>query len=660
MGGATPTPADEVGITAHSDDVNGGTVTYSLSNDAGGLFGIDPNTGVVFVKTGAVIDYESTGPGHSFSITVSASDGTQSTTQSFSIAVTNVAPTQPTDNDATPNIVSVNASPGDTVGVVALSSDVNGGLVTYNLTDDQGGRFDINHSTGQVFVKAGNPGFTPATTYTIEVVADDGGPGGTSTAASFNIFAANNELNVDLDLDDSTTGGSPGNSYDATFTEQSAAKPIADTDVTITNTGNPLVTDALSATVVLTNAQLGDAFTFTGAPPAGITRTVTTTAGEITVALTGTAAYTAYQTALQQIQFGTTGDPTADAPNTTARIIDVTVTDSTGTSPAAISTISITPVNDAPVLLSNGSPATVNYTENAVAIALLANGTVADPDHPSDFSGGSYTVSITANSAPGDQIVLLGGTNFAADGTTLLHDGAAIGTLSGLGSTTVTVTGLTVAATPTVVNELAHAFGFQNSSDNPTTAPDRTVTFTFNDGGHTGGGALSNAVVVTQAVHVIAVNDAPVVTATTLASVAEDTANPPGATIGSLFAGHFSDADNGAATIVRRRRVRQPGECRDRGNLGILDQRWHQLVRCRSGQRVVRPGAERGERAAVRSGDGLQRRPTGALGARARQYVCRHLHQRPHHPLHRRDGQRRYDAGLGQRGGDQHHGDRGE
>ena len=549
MGGATPTPADEVGITAHSDDVNGGTVTYSLSNDAGGLFGIDPNTGVVFVKTGAVIDYESTGPGHSFSITVSASDGTQSTTQSFSIAVTNVAPTQPTDNDATPNIVSVNASPGDTVGVVALSSDVNGGLVTYNLTDDQGGRFDINHSTGQVFVKAGNPGFTAATTYTIEVVADDGGPGGTSTAASFNIFAANNELNVDLDLDDSTTGGSPGNSYDATFTEQSAAKPIADTDVTITNTGNPLVTDALSATVVLTNAQLGDAFTFTGAPPAGITRTVTTTAGEITVTLTGTAAYTAYQTALQQIQFSTTGDPTADAPNTTARIIDVTVTDSTGTSPAAISTISITPVNDAPVLLSNGSPATVNYTENAVAIALLANGTVADPDHPSDFSGGSYTVSITANSAPGDQIVLLGGTNFAADGTTLLHDGAAIGTLSGLGSTTVTVTGLTVAATPTVVNELAHAFGFQNSSDNPTTAPDRTVTFTFNDGGHTGGGALSNAIVVTQAVHVIAVNDAPVVTATTLASVAEDTANPPGATIGSLFAGHFSDADNGAATI---------------------------------------------------------------------------------------------------------------
>ena len=183
----------------------------------------------------------------------------------------------------------------------------------------------------------------------------------------------------------------------------------------------------------------------------------------------------------------------------------MTVTDSTGTSPAAHGDHHHTPQNDAPVLLLNGSPATVNYTENAAATALLATGTITDPDHPSNFSSGSFTVAITANAAANDQIVLLGGTNFALNGSTLLHNGIAVGTVSGLGTTSASVSAFTAAATPTVVNELAHAFGFQNTSDNPVASPDRTVTFTFNDGAHTGAGALNNAVVVTQAVHVIAV-----------------------------------------------------------------------------------------------------------------------------------------------------------
>ena len=304
---------------------------------------------------------------------------------------------------------------------------------------------------------------------------------------------------------------------------------IGDTDTTITNTGNPGVTTATSATIVLTNAQIGDAFTFTAAPPVGITRTVTTSAGTITVNLTGTASYALYETAIEQIQLATTGDPTADAPNTTPRIIQVTVTDATGTSPFATSTIHITPLNDAPVLLSNGSPATVSYTENALATGLLASATITDPDHPADFSGGTFTVAITANAAAGDQIVLLGGTDFAVASTTLLHNGTPIGTITGLGTTSVAVTGFTADATPTVVNELAHAFGFQNSSDNPAAAPDRTVTFTFQDGGHTGGTApgFSNVAVVTQNVQVIAVNDAPTAVDDVAATQTEDSA-PPG------------------------------------------------------------------------------------------------------------------------------------
>ena len=61
----------EVGITALATDVNGGTVTYSLDDDAGGRFAIDPNTGVVTVADGSGLD-ANLAP--SYTITVRASD----------------------------------------------------------------------------------------------------------------------------------------------------------------------------------------------------------------------------------------------------------------------------------------------------------------------------------------------------------------------------------------------------------------------------------------------------------------------------------------------------------------------------------------------------------------------------------------------------------
>src|SRR5262249_8303224 len=146
----------------------------------------------------------------------------------------------------------------------------------------------------------------------------------------------------------------------------------------ITNVGNPAVTNALSASVVLTNAQITDALTINGALPAGLGSTITAGAGTITVALSGTATYAAYQTALHQIQFSTAGTPWADAPDTANRILHVTVTDSTGTSPIATSTIHVAAVNDAPVL-SLGPSGAVSYTENAAATALFTTGSVTDP-----------------------------------------------------------------------------------------------------------------------------------------------------------------------------------------------------------------------------------------------------------------------------------------
>jgi Cadherin domain len=75
-----------VWITASSSDPGGGTVSYSLTDDAGGRFAVDASTGVVTVATGAVIDFESSGG--SYAIKVKASDGTlDSPERSFVIPV---------------------------------------------------------------------------------------------------------------------------------------------------------------------------------------------------------------------------------------------------------------------------------------------------------------------------------------------------------------------------------------------------------------------------------------------------------------------------------------------------------------------------------------------------------------------------------------------
>src|SRR5438034_6847599 len=85
-----------------------------------------------------MIDYESAA-GHAYTVTAQASDGTLSSSQSFSIAVTDVAPSTPVDSNAATNTVAEGAANGSTVGITATSSDVNGGTVTFSLSDDASG-----------------------------------------------------------------------------------------------------------------------------------------------------------------------------------------------------------------------------------------------------------------------------------------------------------------------------------------------------------------------------------------------------------------------------------------------------------------------------------------------------------------------------------------
>jgi len=169
-----------VGITAFSTDADKtGTVHYSLTDDAGGLFAIDANTGVVTLAGALNAEVA-----NSYNITVQASDGTKTSSQTFGISVLDVnefMPTTPTDSNAAANQVAENAAIGTAVGITALSTDADKtGTITYSLTDSDGGLFSIDATTGVVKV-AGALDAETATSHDITVQASDGTKTSTQT-----------------------------------------------------------------------------------------------------------------------------------------------------------------------------------------------------------------------------------------------------------------------------------------------------------------------------------------------------------------------------------------------------------------------------------------------------------------------------------------------
>ena len=148
-----------VGIDASASDADAtnNTITYSLSDDDGGRFTIDSNTGVVTVN--GAIDRETDGASRSITVRASSSD-TSFTDQVFVIAVNDidefdVGPIS--DSDASGNAVNENAANGTVVGVTALAADADAtnNAITYTLDDNAGGRFAIDGSTGVVTVADG-------------------------------------------------------------------------------------------------------------------------------------------------------------------------------------------------------------------------------------------------------------------------------------------------------------------------------------------------------------------------------------------------------------------------------------------------------------------------------------------------------------------------
>ena len=199
------------------------------------------------------------------------------------------------------------------------------------------------------------------------------------------------------------------------------------------------------------------------------------------------------QTTYQAILQGITYNNASDNPSTTGRTVQVAVSDGAASSVVQTANISVTPVNDAPVLDLNGAAAgtatAIFYDIGNPVTKIAPIGTVVDPDS-ANFSGGSLRVAFTENGTATDQLKIVTDaivTLTGAGGTTIKVNGTSIGTWSGGSNGTDLVITFNNAATPAAVQSLLEHIGYTNSSASPSVLP-REVTFTLNDGDGTANG----------------------------------------------------------------------------------------------------------------------------------------------------------------------------
>ncbi|MFN3387859.1 MAG: beta strand repeat-containing protein, partial [Allosphingosinicella sp.] len=210
-------------------------------------------------------------------------------------------------------------------------------------------------------------------------VQDDGGTanGGDDTSGTYTLTIDVTPDNVAPEVD--LNGAGAGVDNTATYTEQAPIVTLA-ADLTVADDGATLT----GATVQITGGFVplaGDGADYLGIAGSGsgtvgaISYSYSALTGVLT--LSGSASVADYQALLRQVSFqSTTNDPG------TSRTISWTVTDGSLSSTAVETTITVTPVNDAPVITL--ADATVSGTEDENVVFNAANGnaiTVSDLDN---------------------------------------------------------------------------------------------------------------------------------------------------------------------------------------------------------------------------------------------------------------------------------------
>jgi hypothetical protein len=199
---------------------------------------------------------------------------------------------------------------------------------------------------------------------------------------------------------------------------------------------------------------------------------------------------------------GTTGDVTFSYKATDLNLISTTTL---VTLKVAVSN------NNAPTISVPEGPS--QFTEGDSPVVIASGATLSDSDS-ANFASGSLSVTITENAEESDSLSVRNQGTAAGEiglaGNLVTFGGVSIGILSGGSGATPLTIDLNVNATPPAVEALMRNITFSNNSDNPGIS-NRRIQFQVNDGDGGPAGGLSN--VAFTLVQVVAINDAPTLTA---------------------------------------------------------------------------------------------------------------------------------------------------
>ena len=214
-----------------------------------------------------------------------------------------------------------------------------------------------------------------------------------------------------------------------------------------------------------------------------------------------------------------------------------------------VRTITVTAVNDAPVVSGDGTETAVQVTEDTNSNSLtqtfssLLSGQYSDATDDQSANGGSSAGAFTGVAVIANGSAAGVGQWQAWNGSSWINIGAA----------SEAVAQMFTASTPIRFSPSANFNGpapsltvvlVDNSGSSITFGEDRDVS---TRGGTT---PYSTGTVVISQPDIIAVNDAPTVingTTTTLTAISEDVTNPAGDTVSNLFGSHFADAADNVA-----------------------------------------------------------------------------------------------------------------
>ncbi|EJN03643.1 Ig-like domain-containing protein [Phyllobacterium sp. YR531] len=395
-------------VSGFFSDVDGDTLRFSAGNTLPPGLSIDPNTGLISGTLRA--DASQGGP---YTVTITASDGNGGTVSTnFVFNVANPVPVAVNDtvatNEDTPVTVNVLGNDVDPDNDPLTVTQINGQPISAGGSIDVGnGTIRLNADNTLTFTPDANYNGTTVVSYRIS----DGNGGFADASVTFNVNSVNDVPTIDLN------NSTPGTGHSANFEEGDAPVAVANGDAFVRDIENEITdfdvtlggfVDGGSEVIHLNNnvdivigtpssgtIQFGGtliAFTYNGA---GALHFENAAGADVPIPNDVLSAL------VQSMRY----ENDSDNPTDGNRTVSFTVTDAdNATSAAAVSTILVGAVNDAPVAGND----TITTGENTPVIGTAPGVLANDTDQEND----PLTVTLVNGAQPGTSVTGSNGGSF--------------------------------------------------------------------------------------------------------------------------------------------------------------------------------------------------------------------------------------------------------